>query len=118
MELHGTTGLLTGATGGIGRAIAQRLAQEGVRLALSGRDEAALARLAAELPGDGHAVVPADLADREDGAALGGRAQAAAGPLDLLVNNAGIEVSATYHRLAPAELDRMIDLNLRAPMHL
>ena len=119
MELRGRTALLTGAAGGIGSAIAKRLAEDGMRVVLSGRDEPALETLRASLPGDGHAVVVADLALRADVDSLIAKAEAAAGgPLDLLVNNAGLEASATYHRLAPEDVTRMIDVNLTAPMLL
>ena len=63
MELSGRTALLTGATGGLGRAIAAALAARGAKLVLSGRKAEALEALAAELPGEGHRVLPADLAE-------------------------------------------------------
>ena len=61
MTLEGQTALLTGATGGLGRAIAEALAQRGAALVLSGRKADALAELAASLPGE-HRTVPSDLA--------------------------------------------------------
>ncbi|HEV7753355.1 MAG TPA: SDR family oxidoreductase [Baekduia sp.] len=119
MELIQRTALLTGAAGGIGQAVARRLADEGVRMVLSGRDAEALEALRAVLPGDGHVVLTADLARREDVDGLVARAEAAAGaPIDLLVNNAGIEVSATFHRIPVADLERMVAINLLAPMLL
>ena len=63
MELASKTALLTGATGGLGRAIAKTLAARGVKLALSGRKAEALEALAAELPGEGHRTLPADLGE-------------------------------------------------------
>ncbi|MBK5232627.1 MAG: SDR family NAD(P)-dependent oxidoreductase [Thermoleophilia bacterium] len=85
MELDGTSGLLTGAAGGIGKAVARRLAEEGVTLVLSDLDEVALESLRGTLPGDGHSIFTADLADREQSASIISRVEAEAGPLDLLV---------------------------------
>lgn len=118
MELQGMTGLLTGAAGGLGKGIARALADCGVTLVLSGRDEAALESLRSTLPGEGHSVFVADLADREQTASMISRVEAGAGPLDLLVNNAGIEAAGTYHRLDAGDVERMVDLNLLAPMLL
>jgi short-subunit dehydrogenase len=118
MDIKSTTALVTGAAGGLGTAISRRLAQEGARVVLSGRNEAALRGLLAQLPGQGHAVVTADLAQPGEAVALLQRAEAAAGPLDLVVNNAGVVLPAVYHDLEAAEVERMIALNLTAPMLL
>lgn len=118
MDIKGTTALVTGAAGGLGTAISRRLAAEGARVVLSGRDEAALGELLAQLPGDGHAVVTADLAQPGEAVALLERVVAAVGPVDLVVNNAGIELSAVYHHLEAAQVELMIALNLTAPMLL
>lgn len=118
MELRGTKGLLTGAAGGLGSEMARRLAREGVTLALSGRNVGGLETLRDELPGEGHAVVPGDLASSEDVAALVTNAEAAVGPIDLLVNNAGIELTSNFADLTAAELEQMIQVNLTAPMLL
>ncbi|MCB0829046.1 MAG: SDR family oxidoreductase [Solirubrobacterales bacterium] len=118
MELEGTTGLLTGAAGGLGSAMARRLAGDGVRLVLSGRNEAALGELCESLPGEGHAVVTTDLGERDAAKLLIAEAEATAGPIDLLVNNAGIETAGTYHRLEASDIERIVDINLLAPMLL
>ena len=68
MDLDGRTTLLTGATGGLGRAIARALASRGAKLVLSSRKAEDLEQLAASLPGEGHTTVVCDLA--EEGAAL------------------------------------------------
>ena len=86
MEISGRTALLTGATGGLGRAIATGLAGAGATLVLSGRREEDLEELAEWLPGDGHRIVVADLA--EDGEAE--RLAAAAAGVDILLANAGL----------------------------
>jgi short-subunit dehydrogenase len=114
MELAGRTALLTGATGGLGRAIAQALADRGASLILSGRSAAALEALAAELPGEGHRAVPSDLA--EAGAAE--KLAAAAGPVDALVANAGLPGTGRLPDFTPDELTGALRVNLEAPILL
>jgi short-subunit dehydrogenase len=114
MELAGRTALLTGATGGLGRVIAKAMAEKGAKLALSGRDVEALQELAAELPGDGHRAVAADLA--EPGAA--DRLAAAAGGVDILVANAGLPGAAWLTDFSSEEVIRALRVNLEAPMLL
>ena len=83
--------LVTGSSRGVGRAIATRFAESGDRVAVHHRDSAALAeQLAAELPGAGHVVVRADMADPEGVRAMVDRVANELGGLDVLVNNAGV----------------------------
>ncbi len=112
MELAGRSALLTGATGGLGRAIASALAGRGATLILSGRKADALEALAAELPGEGHRVLPADLA--EPGAAE--KLAAEAGPVDALVANAGLPGTGLLTDFTPDEVARALRVNLEAPM--
>ncbi|HYJ22257.1 MAG TPA: SDR family NAD(P)-dependent oxidoreductase [Solirubrobacterales bacterium] len=114
MELAGRKALLTGATGGLGRAIAEALAGRGATLVLSGRKAEALEALAAELPGDGHRVVPADLA--QPGAAE--KLAAEAGDIDVLVANAGLPGTGRLPDFAADELTGALRVNLEAPMLL
>ena len=114
MELAGRTALLTGATGGLGRAIAHALAERGAILKLSARKPAALEQLAAELPGEGHQIVPADLA--EAGAAE--QLAAEAGPADILIANAGLPATGRLPEFSSEELLRALRVNLEAPMLL
>ncbi len=111
MELPGKTALLTGATGGLGRAIARALADRGTSLVLSSRKEDELERLADELPGD-HRVAVADLA--ESGAAL--TLVADAGEVDVLVANAGLPASGRLDDLSGRDVERALRVNLEAPM--
>ncbi len=112
MELAGRSALLTGATGGLGRAIAAALAGRGASLTLSGRKPEALEALAAELPGEGHRALPADLA--EPGAAE--RLAAEAGEVDVLVANAGVQGGGLLTELTPDQVTRALRVNLEAPM--
>lgn len=114
MDLSARTALLTGATGGLGRAIAAALAAHGAELLLSGRDREALERLAAELPGAGHRALPADLA--EPGAA--GRLAAEAGDVDILVANAGLPGTGLLPDFTPEQVERALRVNLEAPAML
>lgn len=114
MKLAGQRALLTGATGGLGRAIALALAARGAKLLLSGRKAEALEALAAELPGEGHEVFPSDLA--EPGAAE--KLAADAGEVDVLVANAGLPGSGRLQELTPELLVRTLRVNLEAPMLL
>ncbi|MDI9979423.1 SDR family NAD(P)-dependent oxidoreductase [Rhodococcus sp. IEGM 1307] len=119
-SLRGKVALVTGASGGIGTVIARALAAEGVNVAVSGRREDVLDQLAQELRGMGveAAAVPADLGDLSQIAVVVERTEGVLGPIDLLVNNAGIENTASFVQLAPDELTAMVDLNLTAPMLL
>jgi short-subunit dehydrogenase len=103
--------LLTGATGGIGHAIARALARPGVTLTLTGRRTELLEPLAAET---GARAVACDLAAREDVTAL----VEAAGEVDILVANAALPASGELTELTQAEIDRMLEVNLRAPIAL
>lgn len=114
MELAGRTALLTGATGGLGRAIAKALADRGATVSLSGRKAEALEQLATDLPGDGHRVIASDLA--EPGAAE--KLAAEAGPVDVLVANAGLPGTGRLPDYTSERLEGTLRVNLEAPMHL
>ncbi|MFL5821534.1 MAG: SDR family NAD(P)-dependent oxidoreductase [Solirubrobacteraceae bacterium] len=119
-QLQGRTAVVTGASGGIGSQIARALAREGVNLAVSGRREDALGSLATELGNLGveaHAVA-ADLSDLGQVDSLIERSEAALGPIDVLVNNAGMEQTAAFTDYAREELISMVELNLTAPLLL
>lgn len=116
-DLTGKMALVTGATGGIGSAIARALHERGATVALSGTREAVLAGLAAELGGRTH-VLPCDLADAAAVDALAPRAEEAMGQLDILVNNAGITRDALFLRLRDEDWQKVIDVNLTAGFRL
>jgi short-subunit dehydrogenase len=112
MELAGKKVLLTGATGGLGRAMAKALAARGATVALSSRKAEALAALAAELPGDGHRTLPADLAEPGAAEQLAGEA----GEVDVLVANAGLPGAGWLGDFTPEQVKRALRVNLEAPM--
>lgn len=114
MKIDGTTVLLTGATGGLGRAIAVALAGRGARLLLSSRKEAELDELAAALPGGPHRAVVSDLA--EEGEAL--RLLEEAGEVQVLVANAGLPASGTIEGFSQEEIGRALRVNLEAPVRM
>ncbi len=111
MELSDTTVLLTGATGGIGQAIARDLAGRGAKLTLTGRQGDVLDALASEL--DARALV-VDLSN----AAEVDRLLAEAGDVDILVANAALPGSARLDSYSVEQIDRVLDVNLRAPIVL
>ncbi|HME63413.1 MAG TPA: SDR family oxidoreductase, partial [Streptosporangiaceae bacterium] len=100
--------LVTGASRGIGRAVAQAFAREGDRVAVHHRDSAALAQgVLAGLPGEGHTVVRADLADAGAVRQMVDQAAADLGGLDVLVNNAGIYV---WHPITEVSYEQWQDV--------
>ena len=116
-DLTGMPALVTGASGGLGSAIAKGLAAQGARLALSGSNVARLEAFAADLGGD-HVAIACDLSD---GAAVDGlvpQAVAALGKLDILVNNAGVTRDNLAMRMKDDEWDQVIRVNLEAAFRL
>lgn len=104
---------MTGATGGLGRAIAKALHARGATVLLSGRRTEELRALSEELD-DRVEVVPADLANHHEVNGLPGRVE----PLDILVANAGLPGSGKLDSFSAEQIDRALDVNLRAPMQL
>ncbi|MDJ0277455.1 3-oxoacyl-[acyl-carrier-protein] reductase [Sphingomonas sp. 2R-10] len=116
-DLTGMTALVTGASGGLGSAIARGLAAQGARLALSGSNIAKLEAFAAELGGD-HVTLACDLSDGAAVDALVPQAVAALGKLDILVNNAGVTRDNLAMRMKDDEWDQVIRVNLEAAFRL
>ncbi|HET6963145.1 MAG TPA: SDR family NAD(P)-dependent oxidoreductase [Acidimicrobiales bacterium] len=108
-ELRGSTALVTGATGGLGRAIARALKDEGCSLVVTGRQAGPLDQVAAEV--GGRAVV-ADLSRREDLSRLLDQA----GPLDIAVMNAALPASGELQDWEQEEIDRVLEVNLANPI--
>lgn len=116
-DLTGMTALVTGASGGIGSAIASALAAQGARLAVSGSNADKLEAFRAGLGGD-HVALPCDLSDGAAVDALVPRAVEALGKLDILVNNAGVTRDNLAMRMKDDEWDQVIRVNLEAAFRL
>ncbi|KPP87222.1 MAG: 3-oxoacyl-[acyl-carrier-protein] reductase [Rhodobacteraceae bacterium HLUCCA08] len=116
-DLSGKCALVTGASGGIGGAIAAALHGAGATVALSGTRVEPLQALAAELGERAH-VLPCNLSDRAEVDALVGRAAEAMGAVDILVNNAGITRDNIFMRMSDAEWDAVLEVNLTSTMRL
>ena len=116
-DLTGMTALVTGASGGIGSAIAAALAGQGARLAVSGSNAEKLEAFRAGLGGD-HVALACDLSDPEQVDALVPRAVEALGGLDILVNNAGVTRDNLAMRMKDEEWDAVIRVNLEAAFRL
>ncbi|XSG82391.1 MAG: 3-oxoacyl-[acyl-carrier-protein] reductase [Methyloligella sp. ZOD6] len=110
-DLSGKNALVTGATGGIGGAIAEALHGQGAQVAISGTRAEKLEELAKKL-GDRVHVMPCDLRDRAAVAKLGEDAEAKLGQVDILVNNAGITHDNLFMRMKDEEWDDVIAVNL------
>jgi len=116
-DLTGRTALVTGATGGIGGAIAHTLHASGATVTISGTRIEMLDSLAGKLGGRVH-VVRCDLADREDVENLVPAAEAAMGRLDILINNAAITRDNIFMRLKDEDWDEVLAINLTAAFRL
>ena len=116
-DLSGRSALVTGASGGIGGAIARALHEAGAKLAISGTRRDALDALAGEL-GAGVQVLPCDLADPAATAALAGQAEETVGQLDILVNNAGLTRDTLSMRMKDEDWALVLEVNLTAGFRL
>ncbi|MBI1400365.1 3-oxoacyl-[acyl-carrier-protein] reductase [Hyphomonas sp.] len=110
-DLSGRTALVTGASGGIGRSIAQALSEAGAKVVLSGTREAVLQEVAATLKGES-AIVACNLSDPAAVDGLVGQAEAALGPLDILVANAGITRDKLLIQMKDEDWNDVINVNL------
>ena len=113
LDLTGKKAFVTGASGGIGESIARKLHSAGATVGLHGTRVEKLEALAASL-GDRAHIFPANLADREQVAALGPKVEGAMEGVDILVNNAGITKDGLFVRMKEEDYDAVLDVNLRA----
>ncbi|MFC0509057.1 SDR family NAD(P)-dependent oxidoreductase [Micromonospora costi] len=120
MELQGTVALVTGGTSGIGRATALALAGRGAHVVISGRDETRGNEVVREIRTAGGRAdfVVADLRDEASARSLAARARELAGPVDVLVNNAGIYPFGPTELTTEQDFDAVYALNVKAPYFL
>ncbi len=116
-DLTGKTALVTGATGGIGGAIARALHRQGATVAISGTRREALDQLAGELKDRVH-VLPCNLADKDQVEALVPQAEETMQKLDILVANAGITKDNLFVQLRDEDWDSVIEINLTSTFRL
>ena len=120
-DLTGKTALITGASGGIGGAIALAMAGQGANLVLNGRREDALNKTASSLTLKGDArveIIPMDLAEIDAAGALIAEAEARLGGVDILVNNAGLTRDGLLVRMSAEDWQQVLEVNLSAVMRL
>ena len=115
MDLTDAHVLVTGASRGVGAGLAREFRAKGARVTLAARSAGPLQELATELKG---VAVVADLTDADDRGALIARVEEQAGPVDVLVNNAGIDATGALTSLSPETLSDLVSVNLLAPMEL
>ncbi len=116
-DLSGRKALVTGASGGIGEAIARALHKQGATVGLHGTRQEKLESLASEL-GDRVKVFPANLSSRDEVKALGQKAEAELEGVDILVNNAGITKDGLFVRMSDADWDSVLEVNLTSVFRL
>jgi short-subunit dehydrogenase len=116
MDIKDKTIVLTGASGGIGRAIAAELADAGARVVLVARNEARLTALRDELGGAPHLCVPADLSTDEGRQRLFDACDAIDGGISLLINNAGINAFGLFQNQSAETIRNLVDTNLLSPI--
>ncbi len=116
-NLSGKKALITGASGGIGVAIAKALHAQGATVGLHGTREERLQEIAAEL-GDRVHLFPANLSDADAVRALATKAEADLGGIDILVNNAGITKDGLFVRMSDDDWDAVLDINLKSVFQL
>ena len=116
-ELNGRSALVTGASGGIGRAIAESLYERGANVSLTGRNEVTLKNLASELGERAHVLI-ADLTDKTTAENLVNSAKDKMGSLDILVNNAGLTRDNLAIRMKGEDWDEVLEVNLTAGFRL
>lgn len=118
LQLAGSTVLITGASSGIGRSVAEHAARAGVTVVLLARREAELRELSAALPGDGHLVVPFDLLASDEIPRMLRGVVDAVGPLDGLVHAAGIHRAVPLRSVTAAQAEELFAMNVTTGLML
>jgi len=119
-DLGGKTALVTGSTMGIGKGLARGLAEAGAGVILNGRDRDRLARVAGELRAEGHAIhtLAFDATDAGAAAAAIDGFESGTGPIEILVNNAGMQHRGPLEEFAPADFDRLMRTNVNSVFYV
>ena len=117
-ELDGQVALVTGASRGIGRAIAIELARAGARVAVTARTAERAAEAASHLPGEGHAGFLCEVSDEASVDGMVRAVEEGLGPLEIVVNNAGVTEDNVVMRLSDEAWDRVLDTNLKGAFHV
>jgi NADP-dependent 3-hydroxy acid dehydrogenase YdfG len=115
--MHDKVVVVVGATGGIGSAVARKLADAGARLVLAARDSSKLDALASELSATEVLCVPTDITDLSQVETLMHKAAGHFGQIDALINAAGAGILKQWNKLEPTDLDAMLDLNLKGSFY-
>ncbi|WP_445172860.1 SDR family oxidoreductase [Microcoleus sp.] len=115
--MHDKVVVVVGATGGIGSAVARKLSDAGARLVLAARDSSKLDALANELSATEVLCVPTDITDLQQVETLMHKAAGHFGQIDALINAAGAGILKQWNKLEPADLDAMLDLNLKGSFY-
>ncbi len=115
MDLRNAHVLVTGASRGIGAAMTRAFAEKGAKLSLAARSATTISDMADSIGGQ---AFPTDLLDPDQVDGLIPRVEHAAGPIDVLVNNAGLDTTAHFHTITPETIRDVVRLNLEAPMVL
>lgn len=109
--------IVVGATGGIGSVLTRKLASKGASLVLAARDSSAITDLATQLPVSDKILIPTDITQRQQVDALMEKTISQFGQIDALVNLAGALVMKPYSNLEPADLEAMLDVNLKGSFY-
>jgi 3-oxoacyl-[acyl-carrier protein] reductase len=117
-ELDGQVALVTGGSRGIGRAIAIELARAGARVAVTARTAERAAEAASQLPGEGHAGFLCEVSDEASVDGMVRAVEERLGPLEIVVNNAGVTEDNVVMRLSDEAWDRVLDTNLKGAFHV
>lgn len=115
MQLEGKVALITGGGTGIGRAVAERFVAEGAKVCITGRRREKLEEVAASLPSGSVSIFSGDVSEEENAQRMVDTALRFNGRLDILVNNAAIEINQEVVEMAPADWRKMLEVNLTGP---
>jgi NADP-dependent 3-hydroxy acid dehydrogenase YdfG len=115
--MQGKVVMIVGATGGIGKALTEKLAAQGAKLVLAAQNSDRLNHLSSQIPHSEHILVPTDITDPNQVQILMEKAIAQYGQVDALVNAAGAGILKQFNKIEPSDLDKMLDLNLKGSFY-